>query len=466
VSLPELTQTPGSRSRRWDAVILGSGISAMVTAARLGLAGQRVLIVEEEATRTAFAGLREPFFLAGFRDAGILDHCLRELTLSLIDRRSIVEEEISFQLAGNDIRAEVGSAESSANELIAWGICKPDSAHALVRSLLEASDAERKAMLASPLVRLGRRITRSRPGIGIAGSHRRGLPAEAASPAPEVARVLNAQVRSLSNLATTSPGPESQARLLGSALRGGAGFASGPPWLHEILRRRVESVFGEFRTLARKFRLVSVMDQPAIAVDGNSEVWAGRMLIIAAPPTALASALDAKDTPDFLKLARKTRRRLCVHLRVRRRVVPEGMSQRVVLMDESELSGVPEAVATLSIFQRNNDPKWVDVVIRSIEIEGIDHAEQEQRLVERALALMPFHDDRVERIPIRQPVWDDDHWLEDPPHGGCWPGELDLRVNAKQSVYMLDRSWVAGLGLEGDMLLGLRAGELLEKKLR
>ena len=31
---------------------------------------------------------------------------------------------------------------------------------------------------------------------------------------------------------------------------------------------------------------------------------------------------------------------------------------------------------------------------------------------------------------------------------------------------MLDRSWVAGLGLEGDLLLGLRAGELLEKRLR
>jgi len=461
-----MTPSVGIRSRRWDAVILGSGISAMVTAARLGMAGQRVLVVEEEATRTAFAGLREPFFLAGFRDSGILDLCLRELTLSLIDRRRIEEEDISYQLVGNDIRADVGSAEQSADELVAWGVCKPDTANALMRSLGEASEAERKAMLASPLVRIGRRIARPRQGFVIEGSHRRGLPAEAANAAPEITRLMNAQVRALSNLATTTPGPEAQARLLGSVLRGGAGFAAGTPWLHEILRRRVESVFGEFRTLSRKFRLVSVMNQPAIAVQGNSEIWTGRMLIIASPPTALANMLAAKDTPDFLKLARTTRRRLCVHLRVRRRVLPEGMSKRVILLDEIGPGGAPGAVATLSVFRRDDDPKWADLVIRSIASEGVDHAEQEQRLLERALALMPFHNDQIERIPVKQPIWDDDHWLEDAPHGACWPGEIDLRVSTKLPIFMLDRSWVAGLGLEGDLLLGLRAGELLEKRLR
>ncbi|MBW2387335.1 MAG: hypothetical protein JRG89_02765 [Deltaproteobacteria bacterium] len=463
MSLPVVAPNDGVRSRRWDAVILGSGISALVTAARLGMAGQRVLIVEEEATRTCFAGLREPFFLAGARNSGILQLCLRELTLSLIDRRRIEEEEISLQLVGRDLRPDVGRAELTAEELVAWGVCKPDPAHRLVRSLAEASEAERKAMLSSPLVRLGRRMGRSRPGVE--GSHRRGLPAEAANANPELARLLNAQVRALSNLATATPGPEAQARLLGSLLEGGAGFQGGPPWLHEILRRRVESVFGEFRTLSRKFRLVSVMNQPGIAVQGSSEIWAGRMLIIAAPPTALASILEPKDTPDFLKKQRKSRQRLCVHLRVRRRVLPEGMSKRVVLLNEPGSTGEPGALATLSVFMRDNDPKWVDLVIRSIALEGLEPAEQEQRLVERVLALMPFHEDQVERIAIKQPRWDDDNCLEDPAHGACWPGELDLRATAKLPIYMLDRSWVGGLGLEGDLLLGLRAGEILQKEL-
>jgi hypothetical protein len=471
VSLPVVAPNDGVRSRRWDAVILGSGISALVTAARLGMAGQRVLVVEEEATRTSFAGLREPFFLAGARDTGILHLCLRELTLSLIDRRRIEEEEISLQLVGRNLRPDLGAAELTVEELVAWGICKPDDAHRLVRSLAEASEAERKAMLSSPLVRLGRRMGRTRPGIE--GSHRRGLPAEAANADPELSHLLNAQVRALSNLATISPSPEAQARLLGSVLQGGAGFHGGPPWLHEILRRRVESVFGEFRTLSRKFRLVSVMNQPGIAVQGNSEIWVGRMLIIAAPPTALASMLEPKDTPEFLKKQRTTRRRLCVHLRVKRRILPEGMSKRVVLLSEPGPNGEPGSLATISVFMRDDDPKWVDLVVRSIASEGLEPAEQERRLVERTLELMPFHatqhadhhPDQVERIAVKQPRWDDDNWLEDPAHGACWPGELDLRVSTKPPIYMLDRSWVGGLGVEGDLLLGLRAGEILHKEL-
>lgn len=464
MSLPVVPQNDGARARRWDAVILGSNVSALVLAARLGMAGQRVLIVEEETARTSFAGLREPFFLAGSRDAGVLDMSLRELTLSLIDRRRIEEEDIALQLVGKSLRLDVGAAELTAEELVSWGVCKPETAHQLVRAVFEASEAERKAMLANPLVRIGRRIGRGKPGLE--GSHRRGLPAEAAKADPGVARLLEAQIRALSNLATSNPGPESQARLLGSVLKGGAGFAGGPPWLHEILRRRVESVFGEFRTLSRKFRLVSVMNQPGIAIHGNSEIWAGRMLIVAAPPTALASLIDPADRPEFLQGKRTTRRRLCVHLRVKRRVIPEAMSNRVVMLAEPGPTGEPLGVATMSIFGRENDPKFVDVVVRGIETEGIEHSVQEQRLVDRALALMPFHGDEVERIPVKIPFWDDDHLLEDPAHGACWPGELDLRVGAKLPIYMLDRSWVGGLGFEGDVLLGLRAGELLQKELR
>ncbi|MCP4038501.1 MAG: hypothetical protein GY733_16290 [bacterium] len=463
MSLPVVSQGDGVRSRRWDAVILGSGVSALVLASRLGMAGQRVLIVEEESTRTGFPGLREPFYLAGAREGGILEHTLRELTLSLIDRRRIEDQEISYQLVGENLRADIGGAELSAEELVAWGVCKPDPARQLVRSLLEASEAERKTMLSSPLVRIGRRV--GRPRTGIEGSHRRGLPAEAATAAPELTGLLDAQVRALSNLGFATPGPESQARLLGGALKGGAGFAGGPPWLHEILRRRVESVFGEFRTLARKFRLVSVVNQPGISVQGNSEIWAGRMLIVAAPSTALANLLEPGDTPEFLKHKRQVRRRLNVHLRAHNRVLPEGMATRVVLLDESGSSPDADRIATLNVFRRNDDPNWVDLVIRGMAVDGAEQAEQEQHLVDRALALMPFHKDQVERIPVKIPRWDDDHLLEDPPGGASWPGEMDLRVSAKLPIYLLDRAQVGGLGVEGDLLLGLRAGEALQKEL-
>jgi len=462
MSLPVVSQNEGERARRWDAVIVGSNIPALVLAARLGMAGQRVLLVEEEAARTGFGGVREPFFLAGARGGGILEHCLKELTLSLIDRRRIEDEEVAYQLVGEQLRLDVGQSELTAEELVAWGLGKPDLAHALVRNLHEASEAERKTMLGASLVRLGRRMGRPRPGAE--GSHRRGLPAEAAGADPVLARTLQAQVRALSNLASASPGPESQARLLGSPLLGGVGFTGGPPWLHEMLRRRVESVFGEFRTLSRRFRLVSVMNQPGVMVEGTSDVWVGRVLVVAAPTTAVASLLDTKEVPDFLKPPRHARRRVNLHLRVHRDTLPEGMAKRVILLPE-DASLDADHVATLSVFEREGDPKRRDVIVRGLAREGVGPGELASELRQRALALMPYGRDSVEEIEVKVPRWDDDHLLEDPLRGACWPGEIDLRASPKLPVYLLDRAFVGALGLEGDLLLGLRAGEALRREL-
>ncbi|MDP6978281.1 MAG: hypothetical protein QF570_06710 [Myxococcota bacterium] len=462
MSFPVVSQSEGARARRWDAVIVGSNIPALVLAARLGMAGNRVLVVEEEAARTSFAGLREPFYLAGARGGGVLEHSLKELTLSLLDRRRIEDEEVSYQLVAEQLRADIGRPELTAEELVAWSLCKPDTAHALVRNVHEASEVERKIMLSTPLVRVGRRMSRARTGVE--GSHRRGLPAEAAHAEADLARVLKAQVRALSNLATTTPGPEAQARLLGSALSGGVGFPEGGPWLHEMLRRRVESVFGEFRTLSRKFRLVSVMNQPGVSVAGSNEIWAGRLLVVAAPTTAVAGVLEAKDTPEFLKHPRTTRRRINVHLRVHRDVLPEGMAKRVILLPGDPSSDV-EQLATLSVFARENDPKHRDVVLRGLAREGEEPETVASELRDRALELMPFHHDKIEDIPVKVPRWDDDHLLEDPLRGACWPGEIDLRASAKLPVHLLDRAFVGGLGLEGDLLLGLRAGEILRREL-
>jgi hypothetical protein len=464
MSLPELNQRDGIRARRWDAVILGSGLTALITAARLGMAGKRVLVVEEEAASRSFAGLREPFFLAGSRDGGLVDACMRDLTLSLMDRRRIEPEELSYQLLGDDLRLDLGTSALSAQELVAWGVCKPDSANLLVRSLRDASEAERKAMLSSPVVRVGRRMGRSKAAGE--GSHRRGLPAEAASPEPGLAPILAAQVRALSNLAQAPPPPESQARLLGSALAGGAGFPGGPPWLHEILRRRVEAVFGEFRTLSRGFRIVSAMNQPAIAVDGSSEVWTGRMLVIACAPTAVASMLKPDEIPDFLPVDRTTRERLSVHVRAPRKALPEGIAKRAIMLDPDARGMDAGSPITLSIFERADDPKSVDIVLKSIRGKNEEPAEREQVMIDQLLRLMPFHGDRFQRVAITRPRWDSEDLLEDPTNGACWPGEVDLRATAKLPVYLLDRSWVAGLGLEGDLLLGLKAGEALQAELR
>ena len=69
------------RARRWDAIVLGSGLPALITAARLGAAHHSVLVVEEDAARAQHPALREPFLLSGFRDEGALFHLLRTLNI-------------------------------------------------------------------------------------------------------------------------------------------------------------------------------------------------------------------------------------------------------------------------------------------------------------------------------------------------------------------------------------------------
>jgi hypothetical protein len=79
---------------------------------------------------------------------------------------------------------------------------------------------------------------------------------------------------------------------------------------------------------------------------------------------------------------------------------------------------------------------------------------------------MPFCGDELEQIEVTPPQWDsDDGWLEDPPPGRGWPAEIDLRLSTRPPIYHLDRAAVAGLGLEGDLLLGWRGGDAIAAEL-
>ena len=89
----------------------------------------------------------------------------------------------------------------------------------------------------------------------------------------------------------------------------------------------------------------------------------------------------------------------------------------------------------------------------------------EDRVEARVRSLIPFAEKKLTRRKLERPLWDDDDWLEDPPTGQGWPAEIELRVNARPPVYHLDRAGVAGLGLEGDLLLGWRGGDAIAAEL-
>ena len=109
------------RARRWEVIVLGSGLSGLVAAARLSAANHSVLVVEEDAARAQHPALREPFLLSGLRDEGVLYHTLRNLNIPLIDRRRLQAERLAYQVVSPKWRVDVGAAKHMPAELEAWG---------------------------------------------------------------------------------------------------------------------------------------------------------------------------------------------------------------------------------------------------------------------------------------------------------------------------------------------------------
>jgi hypothetical protein len=468
--IPQLDPSEAPRARRWDALVLGSGIRAQAAAARIAAGGLRVLVVEEADRTTLPPALREPFFLGGLRDEGVLDALLRKLNVPLIDRRRIATERLAYQVAADPVRLDVGQPSVMAEELVTWGLLKPDDAMALVRRLLEASEIERHLLLESSFVRLGRRLGVSR-ATSIVGNHKRGLPGDASSATGNLRRILDAQTRALSNLGQSRPTPEAQARLLGLGLAGGVGFSDNPPWLVDLLRKRVTGLYGDFRTVNGDFELVSVSGQPGIRVRRTGEIWLGRVMVLGAAPSALrdiARRSEGIAPPSILERRVSRSYRATLLFRVPTSILPEGMGARLILPATDDSS----PTISVTAFPSQSHPNRVDLVARGM-IRDADPSRLEEQanalredVARRLRDLMPFCGDQLDRIDVKMPQWDhDDGWLEDPPPGQGWPGETDLRISSRPPIYHLDRSAVAGLGLEGDLLLGWRAGDAIAEEL-
>ena len=214
--MPDLPASGRShlRARRWDVLVLGGALPGLVAAARLCMAGQRVLVIEEEAAAQTFEPLREPFLLTGAVGQGLLAGVLRDLNVPLIELRRLEQSPLAFQVVTPDARIDVGSPTRTAEELVAWGLAKPEEARDLTRGLEAAARAECEAMLSAPLVRDARRSARARlrgarggdspadtalPVGPVAQRHPRGLPEAVLHAGPSLTRAFAAQVRVLAS---------------------------------------------------------------------------------------------------------------------------------------------------------------------------------------------------------------------------------------------------------------------------
>jgi hypothetical protein len=282
-------------------------------------------------------------------------------------------------------------------------------------------------------------------------------------PSEALAPLLEAPVRALANVATPNVPPEARARLLGSVLEGGACFASGEDSLLGLLRRRFQSLHGEIRTLPGGFELVSVGDLAGVAPALSDDVWFGRALVLNAPVGLLGAWLEhCGEAPDFLPAATTLRRRGWILLKAPADAVPEGMARRVLLVRDPCLPLEGANLIRISLFPDRHGREVQVVVSFVLPPDCEEDAELETEAAEAVIELMPFARERVRQLaPMARPRWDDELALEDPAPGRGWPGEIDLRLLSRPPVFRLPREELGVLGVEGDCLLGWRAGEAI-----
>jgi hypothetical protein len=335
-----------------------------------------------------------------------------------------------------------------------------EDARSWVQALDEAAEAERSALLETPdLLRSARRAREALTSARRSGASARGWPRALDNLPAALRSVLDAPVRALSNLGERSPSPEAKARLIGGLLRGGVGMSAGDGHLRGLLRRRIETLYGEFRTLDGAYRLVSVSNQPGLAVSGSKEIWTGRALLLNAPTAAIAAAAE-DPVPDLFQAPPIRWRRHTVHFRGPREQLAPSMADRVVWRDAED-----ECVA-LRVFRGRRRVDGFDLL--ASVVVPIDDPAAERRgteRIERSLRdLLPFSDGALERQPLPVRRWDSEALLADPV-AGAWPDEPELRISAKPAIYSLDRACVGGLGGEGEVWLGWHAGDAIAEEL-
>src|SRR5262249_54367538 len=149
------------------------------------------------------------------------------------------------------------------------------------------------------------------------------------------------------------------------------------------------------------FRLVSVQNQPGIAVSGSKEIWTGRALLLNAPVAAIAAAAE-EPLPSPLDAPPIRWRRHCVHYRGPREQIPPSMADRVIWRYRDE----DETVA-LRVFRGRGRGAGFDLLASVVVPVGDDDAvRRAEARIESALRdLLPFSEGALERAAMPELRW-------------------------------------------------------------
>ncbi len=415
---------------RFDALILGSTLGAVVAGAYLARAGLRVALFEEQLHQQRPPLLREPFLLSGLDAGGPLDRVLVELGVGFHERRWIVKEPITLQLLLEEARLDFGKGSVAlARDLELYGLCGFDEALRWLRGLEQRGTSQREALANDRPIRREAGWTRIRPGLS-------GTRHESPPPPRGILDGTNALRTAL---CAVEPGSLAQAPAVFGPVLADGGFRmdhAGHPF-SDLLRQRFLAFHGEIRTIER-FALFS--EQGEVGIDTGRQQLFAPLLVVGAPRALLRRFLEEHEpaprwlagTPDPLEVP-------VALVRCARSALPSGMSGRVVEADRPALRWI----------SRSPDPNDPSIEWLVLYGPGAEKTPQHEPLGR----LAPFAGDRslaIETGPA--PRWDRDG--------------VSLRFLAPHAPVLLERrplvvaagpELAPDLGLEGEICASRRS---------
>ena len=383
--------------------------------------------------------------------------------IALIDQRRFVAEEVALQVCDAERRVDLGRTSHTADEWASWGLASRDDARRFAAALDDAAEAERAALLEPRCAAAARRGARARRSRRRGASRRRA--AGRACSRRRRARCARCSTHPCARSrtsATREPSPEARARLIGGLLarRG-----------RDERRRRLPARpaaaadHDALRRIPRARRRVPARVGPESARDRRGrlegDLRRAARCSLNAPAAAIAAAAD-EPLPAPLEAPPIRWRRHTVHYHGPREQIPPSMADRVIWRERRRRRD--RGAARLPRTRPRGRPRSARVGGRA----GRRRAPpcSAPRRGSKPRCAICCRSPRARSSAGRCPscAGTRDALLADPA-GAAWPEEPELRLCARPAVYGLDRASVGGLGGEGEVWLGWRAGDAIAAEL-